>query len=136
MTFAEVAVNAAAPLRHSFTYRVPEGLTVLPGQAVYVPFGRRTLQGVVMGLASETAVLEVREVEAVIDPQPMLSTASIVSRCSCRPASSAGRSRCCGRWSRRKSCRSCRSRMRSDGRWSTLSSGAKPGRRSCVRHCG
>ncbi len=75
MTFAEVAVNAGVPLRQSFTYRVPEGLSVLPGQAVYVPFGRRTLQGVVMELTSETVVLDVREVEAVIDPQPLLSSA-------------------------------------------------------------
>ena len=48
MPFAEVAVNAAAPLRQTFTYRVPDGLAVAPGHAVYVPFGARSLQGVVI----------------------------------------------------------------------------------------
>ena len=48
MPFAEVAVNAAAPLRQTFTYRIPPGLAVAPGHAVYVPFGARSLQGIVM----------------------------------------------------------------------------------------
>ncbi len=77
MPYAEVAVNAAAPLRQTFTYGVPDGLSVVPGQAVYVPFGRRTLQGVVVELAAETGLVEVREIEAVIDSRPMLSPAQV-----------------------------------------------------------
>jgi len=73
MSFAEVAVNAAAPLRQTFTYRIPEGLDVRPGHAVYVPFGPRTLQGVVMEVTEETAFPGAREIEAVIDPEPVLT---------------------------------------------------------------
>src|SRR3989304_144397 len=71
--FAEVAVNAAAPIRQTFTYRVPPGVGVLPGQSVYVPFGSRTLQGIVMEVTAEARYPEAREIEAVIDPRPLLS---------------------------------------------------------------
>ena len=77
MSYAEVAVNAAAPLRQTFTYHVPEGLPVTPGQAVYVPFGTRTLQGVVMEVTEEAAFPEAREIEALIDPKPLLSPAHV-----------------------------------------------------------
>ena len=73
MPFAEVAVNAAAPLRQTFTYRVPDGLAVAPGHAVYVPFGARSLQGVVMQVGEESEFLEAREIEALIDPEPVVS---------------------------------------------------------------
>ena len=53
MPYAEVAVNAAAPIRQTFTYRVPDELTVAVGQAVYVPFGARTLQGIVAEITAE-----------------------------------------------------------------------------------
>ncbi|HET8944647.1 MAG TPA: primosomal protein N', partial [Dehalococcoidia bacterium] len=72
-TFAEVAVNAAAPVRQTFTYRVPDGMEVGAGQAVYVPFGSRTLQGIVMEVTAEAGYPEAREIEAVIDPRPLLS---------------------------------------------------------------
>jgi primosomal protein N' (replication factor Y) len=50
MPYAEVAVNAALPHRRAFSYSVPEGMRLEVGQAVYVPFGRRTLQGIVLEL--------------------------------------------------------------------------------------
>jgi len=75
--FAEVAVNAAAPVRQTFTYHIPEGMDIRPGQAVYVPFGSRTLQGVVMEVAQEAAFPEARDIAAVIDPRPLLSPAHI-----------------------------------------------------------
>jgi primosomal protein N' (replication factor Y) len=73
MAFAEVAVNAAAPIRQTFTYRVPQELSLCVGHAVYVPFGSRRLQGVVMSLGESSALTEAREVEAVIDARPMVS---------------------------------------------------------------
>lgn len=72
MPYAEVAVNAAAPLRQSFTYRIPDGLDIQAGHAVYVPFGARTLQGVVIEVTEEAAFPDAREIEAVIDPRPVL----------------------------------------------------------------
>ncbi len=77
MRYADVAVNAAAPLRQTFTYSIPDGLAVHPGQAVYVPFGRRTLQGIVTAVQDESAFPEVRAIEDVIDPRPLLSPAHI-----------------------------------------------------------
>ena len=71
--FAEVAVAAAAPTRQTFTYRIPEGLAVEVGHAVYVPFGARTLQGVVMEVTETPAYAEARDIEAVIDERPFVS---------------------------------------------------------------
>src|SRR6266567_5189633 len=51
MRYAEVAVRSDAPYRHPFTYSVPPGLALAPGQGVLVPFGRRTLQGVVLSIS-------------------------------------------------------------------------------------
>ncbi len=71
MPYAEVAVNAAAPIRQTFTYRVPDELTVAVGQAVYVPFGARTLQGIVVEVTAEPRYQDTRDIEAVIDERPL-----------------------------------------------------------------
>jgi primosomal protein N' (replication factor Y) len=75
--FAEVAVNAGQPARTPFTYSVPDGLGLIPGQAVFVPFGPRILQGIVLALATETAVDGVRPVSAIADPFAVLDEAHI-----------------------------------------------------------
>src|SRR3989449_9213634 len=77
MPFAEVAVNAAAPLRQTFTYRVPDGLPIEPGQAVYVPFGSRTLQGIVVETSETALVAQTRDIADVIDVRPHLSPAHL-----------------------------------------------------------
>jgi primosomal protein N' (replication factor Y) len=79
MPYAEVAVNAAAPLRQTFTYRIPEQLDVSSGHAVYVPFGTRTLQGIVMEVTDTPAFAEARDIMAIIDPAPMLSPAHLAT---------------------------------------------------------
>jgi primosomal protein N' len=53
MEYVEVAVNSTVPHRRAFSYSVPEGMELQAGQAVYVPFGRRTLQGLVMEVAGQ-----------------------------------------------------------------------------------
>ena len=75
MAYAEVAVNAAAPIRQTFTYRVPEGMPLCVGHAVYVPFGSRRLQGIVLDITQIPAFADARDIEAIIDPEPMLSPA-------------------------------------------------------------
>ncbi|MCC6268323.1 MAG: primosomal protein N' [Dehalococcoidia bacterium] len=70
--FAEVAVNAGQPARQPFTYSIPDGLEVAAGQAVFVPFGPRILQGVVMALADATPLQAVRPISAVADPAAVL----------------------------------------------------------------
>ena len=73
MPYAEVAVNAAAPIRQTFTYRIPEGMAVAAGQAVYVPFGARTLQGIVAEVTAEPRYQDARDIEAVIDERPLIT---------------------------------------------------------------
>ncbi|MEK7247929.1 MAG: hypothetical protein AAB092_05600, partial [Chloroflexota bacterium] len=74
MPYAEVAVNAAAPIRQTFTYRIPDELAhVRPGHAVYVPFGARTLQGIVMEVTDTPAFADARDIEAIIDEDPLVS---------------------------------------------------------------
>ncbi|MBI4298124.1 MAG: primosomal protein N' [Chloroflexi bacterium] len=48
--FAEVAVNSPAAGRRTFSYEIPSGMGVEPGQPVLVPFGSRLLQGIVLEL--------------------------------------------------------------------------------------
>src|ERR1700693_4457539 len=73
MPYAEVAVNAAVPSRQTFTYRTPGGQDVQPGHAVYVPFGARTLQGIVMEVTDEPAFAEARDIEGLIEERPLVS---------------------------------------------------------------
>jgi len=70
--FVEVAVNSGQPARHPFTYARPEGMEVRLGQAVFVPFGSRLLQGIVLGETDTPPEQEARPVEAVADPEPVL----------------------------------------------------------------
>ena len=73
MRYAEVSVNSPIAQRRTFSYAIPDGLTVAAGQAVWVPFGDRVLQGVVLELSPYPAVEETREIAGVIEPQPVLS---------------------------------------------------------------
>ena len=75
--FADVAVNAGQPARQPFTYSVPEGVEVELGQAVFVPFGPRILQGMVLGLSDSCSLAAVRPIVAVADPLPVLDAAHI-----------------------------------------------------------
>jgi len=72
MPFAEVAVNSPIPAQQTFTYRVPDGMSLAPGQTVYVPFGQRLLQGVVMELTESPAYPEARDIAAVARDVPPL----------------------------------------------------------------
>ena len=55
--------NVASP----FTYRIPEGMELVPGQRVAVPFGPREKEGIVLSL-SETADLAPERIRDVIRP--------------------------------------------------------------------
>ena len=68
--FAEVAVEAARALdRQTYSYAVPEGLDVVPGHRVTVPFRRRNTYGFVVSLGTEDPGVEVKQIlEAGQDP--------------------------------------------------------------------
>ncbi len=62
------------PLRQTFVYRLPPELRgeVRPGMRVLVPFRRRKVVGCVDRLSGETDLDRVREVEDVLDAEPVL----------------------------------------------------------------
>jgi primosomal protein N' (replication factor Y) len=74
MAFVEVAVNSGLPHRQSFSYAVPEGMTLQAGDAVFVPFGRRFLQGIVLEVVDVPAFADPKPVDARISDTPAIST--------------------------------------------------------------
>ena len=77
MGYAEVSVNSPVAQRQTFSYAVPSGLAVKVGQAVWVPFGERMLQGIVLELSDYPSVTETREIVGIIDPRPLLSSSQV-----------------------------------------------------------
>jgi primosomal protein N' (replication factor Y) len=73
MPFVEVAVNSGLPHRQTFSYAVPDGMTLVPGDAVFVPFGRRFLQGIVMDVVEVPAFAGPKPVDARIGDAPVIS---------------------------------------------------------------
>ena len=77
MKYAEVSVNSPIAQRRTFSYAIPPHLDIKVGQAVWAPFGERTLQGIVMALTPYPAVTETRDIIDVIEPHPLLSPAQV-----------------------------------------------------------
>jgi len=77
MRYAEVSVNSPIAQRQTFSYSLPPGLGIDIGQAVWVPFGDKLLQGVVLELSPHPAVEETKEIAGVIEPRPILSPAHV-----------------------------------------------------------
>jgi primosomal protein N' (replication factor Y) len=72
--FVEIAVNLS-PVQGTFHYHLPPELDglVRPGHLVTAPFGRQRVQGIVLRLLDEADVPETRPVEALLDPDPVLT---------------------------------------------------------------
>jgi primosomal protein N' (replication factor Y) len=73
--FAEVAVNSTFPHRQTFSYSIPVELDVRAGHAVYVPFGKLTLQGVVLEVHDTPVFSEperIRSIRSLIGDRPLL----------------------------------------------------------------
>src|SRR5207245_653046 len=70
---AEVAVFAGirGPAR-TFSYLVPDGLDLLPGHLVRVGLGLRAVPGVVVALDGAAGDRELRPVDALVHPSPLL----------------------------------------------------------------
>ena len=66
MRFAEVAVDAPTGHSRTFSYSIPDGWQLAPGQLVRVPFGPRTIQGVVFELTDVPSVDETRPISEVL----------------------------------------------------------------------
>ena len=77
MGYAEVCVNSPIAQRRTFSYAIPPGLSISVGQAVWVPFGEKLLQGVILGLTDYPAVEETREIDGIIESRPVLTPAHV-----------------------------------------------------------
>ena len=71
--FSCVSIAISAPVRDPFSYAVPECLRLLVriGSRVLVPFNRRRITGYVLEEISETPDLTLKEIEDVLDPEPL-----------------------------------------------------------------
>ena len=67
-----MAVEAARSLdRGHYTYLIPDGMELVPGHRVVVPFGRRTAWGYVLGVTDEDPGIDLKAIERA-DREPLL----------------------------------------------------------------
>jgi primosomal protein N' (replication factor Y) len=67
MPFAEVILHRRVPSRFSsFTYEIPKGLALAPGQLVRIPFRKQKLSGVVRSLHENTPRYPTKCIEAAL----------------------------------------------------------------------
>ncbi len=70
--YAEVAVEAARGIgRETYTYAVPDGIDIVPGHRVVVPFGRRNTYGFVVSLGTDDPGVETKAI-ASAGAEPLL----------------------------------------------------------------
>ena len=72
--YVEIAVNVPQ-VSGLFHYHLPAEMEgkVGPGSLVVVPFGRQTVQGVVLREIETPQVAETKAVQDLVDPQPVLT---------------------------------------------------------------
>jgi len=76
MTYAQIAVNVPS-VAGVFDYSIPSELSVAIGQLVTVPFGKQTVQGVIVRFVDIPSVELVKPILSTLDPNPVLSAAQI-----------------------------------------------------------
>ncbi|PKB71708.1 MAG: primosomal protein N' [SAR202 cluster bacterium Io17-Chloro-G6] len=72
MRYAEVAVDAVVGHSRTFSYSILPRFTVEPGQLVWVPFGARVLQGLVVELVDVPNVPQTRDILQPVEPSPLI----------------------------------------------------------------
>ncbi len=72
MEYAEVAVDAPVAPSRTFSYHIPARFAVEPGQLVWVPFGRRVAQGIVVKLSPAPQVEVTKDILQPVEPTPLL----------------------------------------------------------------
>ena len=72
--YVEVSVNVSQ-ISKTYHYHLPEEFAdrIQPGSLVVVPFGKQTVQGVVLSRVAVPEVAETRPVESILDEQPVLT---------------------------------------------------------------
>lgn len=76
--FVRVSVNIAR-INEAFDYSVPAEIEahIKPGSLVIVPFGKQTVQGVVLREIHEPSIPEVKPIESLVDLEPVITLAQI-----------------------------------------------------------
>ena len=77
MKYAEVAVNSPIARRRSFCYSIPPELEIDTGQAIWVPFGSKILQGIVVKVSDYPSFEVTKEISGLITSFPLLSSAHL-----------------------------------------------------------
>lgn len=77
MRYAEIAVDAPTGPERTFSYSIPDGLQLQPGHLVKVPFGPRSIQGIVMSLSDSSQVAETRDIYDVAFSEPVIDEARL-----------------------------------------------------------
>jgi len=77
-SFIQLAVNVPS-IAGVFDYSIPEHLLgrISPGHFVLAPFGKQTVQGVVLRFIKHPSVTQTREILERIDPDPVLTSSQI-----------------------------------------------------------
>ena len=77
-SFVQIVVNVPA-VSGVFDYALPESLAGMVGigHLVIVPFGKQTVQGVVLRFVDSPSVSDVKEIVELVDPEPVLTQAQI-----------------------------------------------------------
>src|SRR5574341_1441207 len=75
----EAHAPAESSRERSFTYSIPARLAdqIALGQLVWVPFGARRLQGVVIAFSNSSPIEQTKDIDEIVDPHPFLSPAHI-----------------------------------------------------------
>ncbi len=73
MAYAEVSVNSPAVSQPTFSYRIPENMDIAVGQAIWVPFGKQQLQGIVVTVDNVPQFPQTRDIIGAVNPPVKLS---------------------------------------------------------------
>ncbi|MBI2953100.1 MAG: primosomal protein N' [Chloroflexi bacterium] len=78
MSYAEIVVNSPASRGNSgYHYHIPSDLKVDIGHLLWVPFGPRQMQGVVVELLEDSDVENIKDILGPVDARPVLSHAQV-----------------------------------------------------------
>ena len=72
MSYAEVAVSSPLAQPRTFSYSIPRNISLSVGHAVWVPFGPRLVQGIVLALSDHPSVEDTKDIAWAIDSKPIL----------------------------------------------------------------
>lgn len=72
MPYADVAVSSPVVSCRTFSYAIPSHIEATVGLAVWVPFGPRIIQGIIIQLSEYPQVEATREIVGVVDKRPVL----------------------------------------------------------------